>query len=183
MEQGRQTGWKLYAKRPFNGPEAVVRYLSRYTRRVAISDARILAFDGETVTFRHRKPVSKPGDRPTYGTMALTADGFIQRFLLHRIPKGFHRIRHFGILANGCRARTLQAVPDSCRRETPPDAGDRSETAEEARDDRPACPKCGAPSEPVLTLPERPGEDPEDVLDPVRKLVRQRGPPCPGGAT
>ena len=92
-------------------------------------------------------------------------------------------IRHFGILANGCRARTLQAVPDSCRRETPPDAGDGTGTAEETRDDRPACPKCGSPSELVLTLPERPGDDPDDVLDPVRKLVRQRGPPRPGGAT
>ena len=183
MEQVRQTAWKVYAKRPFNGPEAVVRYLGRYTHRVAISDARMLAFDGETVTFRWRKPVSKPGDRPTYGTMALTADGFIQRFLLHRIPKGFHRIRHFGILANGCRARTLQAVPDSSRRETPPETGDGAGTVEETREDRPACPKCGAPSEPVLTLPERPGENPEDVLGPIRKLVRQRGPPCPGGAT
>jgi len=183
MRQIRQTAWKVYAKRPFNGPEAVVRYLGRYTHRVAISDARILAFDGETVTFRWRRPVSKPGDRPAYGTMALTADGFIQRFLLHRIPKGFHRIRHFGILANGCRARTLQAVPDSSRRETPPETGDGAGTVEETRGDRPACPKCGAPSEPVLTLPERPGENPEDVLGPIRKPVRQRGPPRSGGAT
>ncbi len=118
MKQVRQTGWKVCAKRPFNGPEAVVRQLSRHTRRGAISDARLLAFDGDTVTFRWRKPVSKPGDRPFCGTMALSTDGFIRRFLPHRIPKGFHRIRHFGILANGCRARTLQAVPDSCRRET-----------------------------------------------------------------
>ena len=185
MKQVRQSGWKIYTKRPFNGPEAEVRYLSRYTHRVAISDARLLAFDGDTVTFRWRKPVSKPGDRPSYGTMALSTDGFIRRFLLHRIPKGFRRIRHFGILANGCRARTLQAVPDTCRRETPPDAGagDGDGTAEETRDDRPACPKCGAPSEPVLTIPKRPGEDPEDVLDPVRKLVRQRGPPRSGRAT
>ena len=87
------------------------------------------------------------------------------------------------LLANGCRARTLQAVPDSSRRETPPETGDGAGTVEETREDRPACPKCGAPSEPVLTLPERPGENPEDVLGPIRKLVRQRGPPRSGGAT
>ena len=188
LQSGCQPGdyrkvWVVYAKAPFADAGQVLRYLGRYTHRVAISDARILAFDGETVTFRWRRPVSKPGDRPTYGTMALTADGFIQRFLLHRVPKGFHRSRDFGILANGCRARTLQAVPDSSRRETPPETGDGAGTVEETREDKPACPKCGSPSEPVLTFPKRPGENPEDVLGPVRKLVRQRGPPCPGGAT
>ena len=183
MKPVRRTNRNVYAKRPFNGPEAVVRYLSRYTHRVAISDARILSLHGGTVTFRWRKPVSKPGDRPAYGTMALSADDFIRRFLPRRVPKGFHRIRHFGILANGCRARTPPSVPDSRRRETPPGAGDGAGTAEETRDGRPACPRRGAPSEPPLTLTKRPGEDPEDVLDTIRRRVRQRGPPRPDGAT
>ena len=111
----------------------MVRHLSRYTHRIAISDARILAFDGETVTFRCRKPESKPGYRPTYGTLTLTTDKFMQRFLLHRIPKGFHRIHHFGTLANGCRASMLQEAPEPCRHEFPPDAGDGAGTDEEAR--------------------------------------------------
>ena len=113
LREARTIEWNVYAKRPFNGPDAVIRYLSRYTHRIAISDARIIAFDGDTVTMRHRKPVTKAAGKPSYGVMQLSADAFIRRFLLHRLPTGLHRIRHFGILANGCRARTLDAVRSS----------------------------------------------------------------------
>ena len=113
LREARTIEWNVYAKRPFNGPEAVIRYLSRYTHRIAISDARIIAFDGDSVTMRHRKPVAKAGEKPSYGTMTLGTDAFIRRFLLHRLPRGLHRIRHFGILANGCRAKTLDAVRSS----------------------------------------------------------------------
>ncbi len=82
-------------------------YLSRYTHRIAISDSRIVAFDGEKVSFRHRKP-GKPGQhKARYGTATVAVDEFIRRFLLHVLPDGMHRIRHFGILSNGCRARML----------------------------------------------------------------------------
>ncbi len=183
MRPVRRTDRNVCARRPFNGPGAVVRHLSRHARRVAISDARILSLHGGTVTFRHRRPAPKPGVRPSCGTMALSADGFIRRFPPHRIPKGFHRIRHFGIPANGCRARTPPSVPHSRRRETPPDAGDGAGTAEGSRGGRPACPRCGAPSGPPLALTKRPGEDPEDLLDTIRRRVRQRGPPRPGAPT
>ena len=75
------------------------RYLSRYTHRIAISNSRILKFDGRTVTFRCRKP-----GQPRYGTITVSAEEFIRRFLLHVVPDGMHRIRYFGILANACRA-------------------------------------------------------------------------------
>ena len=100
----------VYAKRPFRGPEQVFRYLSRYTHRIAISDSRIIAFDGESVSFRHRKRARPEQRKPCYGTATVSVDEFIRRFLLHVLPAGLHRIRHFGILANGCRARTLESA-------------------------------------------------------------------------
>ena len=110
MARARGQDWVVYAKRPFRGPRQVFAYLSRYTHRVAIGDSRILAFDGETVTFRCRRP-KLPGQRkPRYGTETLTAEDFITRFMTHVLPDGFHRIRHFGILANGCRRKTLDAA-------------------------------------------------------------------------
>ena len=110
LAAARSRDWVVYAKRPFRGPEQVFRYLARYTHRTAISDRRIVAFDGENVTFRHRKP-AEPGQRkPRYGTMTVPADEFIRRFLLHVLPHGMHRIRHFGILANGSRAATLDCA-------------------------------------------------------------------------
>ena len=170
LREARAIEWNVYAKRPFNGPEAVIRYLSRYTHRIAISDARIIAFDGDTVTIRHRKPVTKAGEKPSYGTMNLDADAFIRRFLLHRLPRGLHRIRHFGILANGCRAGTLDAVRSYTGAE--PDTADDDTT-----DDVRVCAHCGAPLRLVLDFgrtslsPER-----RALLD---ALLRQRGPPPP----
>ena len=89
------------------------RYLARYTHRIAISDSRIVAFDGENVTFRHRKPAEPGQKKPRYGTMTVSADEFIRRFLLHVLPEGMHRIRYFGILANGCRATTLDCAREA----------------------------------------------------------------------
>ena len=88
----------VYAKPPFAGPEAVLAYLSRYTHRVAISNRRLLAFDETGVTFRY-KDYRRDG-AARYGTMTLATDEFIRRFLLHVLPKGFHRIRHYGLLAS-----------------------------------------------------------------------------------
>ena len=183
LKQARKLNWNVYAKPPFNGPEAVIRYLSRYTHRVAISDARILSFDGDTVTFRCRKPVSKAVSKatakPSYGTITLPVDDFLRRFLLHCIPKRFHRIRHVGILANGCRDKTLQALPQA-RRETQHDAGTTPEQETPAA--TPACPICGSPSQPVLTLSRQPPDNP-DIPGRITDFIRKRGPPGRSAST
>ncbi|WP_109477279.1 IS91 family transposase [Paraburkholderia sp. C35] len=111
----RASEWFVYAKRPFAGPEAVLAYLSRYTHRVAISNQRLLAFDGRSVSFRWKDYRAK--GRTRYKVMTLDASEFMRRFLLHVLPAGFHRIRHYGLLANPVRranlakARTLLDVP------------------------------------------------------------------------
>jgi hypothetical protein len=105
----RKIEWVVYAKRPFAGPEAVLAYLSRYTHRVAISNRRLVALDDNGVTFRwkdYRAPKSN-GGRTRYKLMTLATDEFIRRFLLHVLPPGFHRIRHYGLFANGGRADNL----------------------------------------------------------------------------
>jgi hypothetical protein len=104
----RQCEWVVYAKRPFAGPEAVLAYLSRYTHRVAISNSRLLAFDERGVTFRWKD--YRATGKTRYKAMTLGADEFMRRFLLHVLPSGFHRIRHYGLLANaGRRAQLAQA--------------------------------------------------------------------------
>jgi Putative transposase/Transposase zinc-binding domain len=133
----RKKRWVVYAKPPFGGPEAVLAYLSRYTHRVAISNRRLIAFDETSVTFRYKDYRRTGADRQQ--VMTLAADEFIRRFLLHVLPRGFHRIRHYGLLASGgrraniARARILLAAP------TP------RQTAEpaEAPEPRPPCPCCG----------------------------------------
>lgn len=104
----RQREWVVYAKRPFAGPEAVLQYLALYTHRVAISNSRIIGYDGDTVTFKVKDYRLKGRDR--YKTMQLTAPEFLRRFLLHVLPQGFHRIRHFGLFANHQRKRQLHAL-------------------------------------------------------------------------
>jgi hypothetical protein len=100
----RRCEWVVYAKRPFAGPEAVLAYLSRYTHRVAISNSRLLSMDDRGVTFRWKDYRVKDGaaGKTRHKTMTLSADEFMRRFLLHVLPGGFHRIRHYGLLANGC---------------------------------------------------------------------------------
>jgi hypothetical protein len=112
----RQCEWVVYAKRPFAGPEAVLAYLSRYTHRVAISNSRLISLDERGVTFRWKDYRVKGPTR--HKTMTLDADEFMRRFLLHVLPAGFHRIRHYGLLANGCRKADLALVrkllPSAC---------------------------------------------------------------------
>jgi len=104
----RQCEWVVYAKRPFAGPEAVLAYLSRYTHRVAIANSRLLTMDERGVTFRWKDYRDKgEPDRPRHKTMTLSADEFMRRFLLHVLPGGFHRIRHFGLIANHGRTEKL----------------------------------------------------------------------------
>jgi hypothetical protein len=100
-----RTRWFVYAKRPFAGPKAVLAYLSRYTHRVAISNRRLIAADAKAVTFKVKDyRIDGPG---RYKTMTLDVHEFIRRFLIHVLPKGFHRIRHYGLLASGVKADNL----------------------------------------------------------------------------
>ncbi len=101
----RQCEWVVYAKRPFAGPQAVLTYLSRYTHRVAISNSRLLAMDERGITFRWKDYRAKGKTR--YKPMTLAPEEFMRRFLLHVLPGGFHRIRHYGLLANGARKTNL----------------------------------------------------------------------------
>jgi len=100
--------WVVYAKRPFAGPETVLAYLSRYTHRVAISNQRLIALDERGVTFRWKDYRAK--GRTRHKTMTLDADEFMRRFLLHVLPNGFHRIRHYGLLNNARRRENLANV-------------------------------------------------------------------------
>jgi hypothetical protein len=102
----RQTDWVVYAKRPFGGPQQVLDYLGRYTHRVAIANSRLIGLEDAQVRFRwkdYRQP-----DKPK--VMTLDADEFIRRFLLHVLPDGFRRIRHFGFLANAHRTARLATI-------------------------------------------------------------------------
>jgi len=136
--------WFVYAKPPFAGPEAVLAYLARYTHRVAISNSRLVALDERGVTFRYKD--YRRNGQARYRTMTLSADEFIRRFLLHVLPKGFHRIRHYGLLASaGCktniaRARELMAAPIP---EVDPPAAHDAADPHTTTDHRPPCPCCG----------------------------------------
>jgi hypothetical protein len=108
VQKLHQHQWVVYAKAPFGGPEQVLRYLGRYTHRVAISNHRLVSFDGDNVAFRWRDYAHGNVGR----TMTVTAEEFIRRFLVHVLPKGFVRIRHFGFMANYQRSASFQL----CRR-------------------------------------------------------------------
>ena len=133
----RKMRWVVYSKPPFAGPQAVLAYLSRYTHRVAISNRRLIAFDERGVSFAYKDYRRDGPERQR--VMTLATDEFIRRFLLHVLPRGFHRIRHYGLLAGSARkaslalARELLAVPA-------PTEGDELEQVAELR---PPCPCCG----------------------------------------
>jgi putative transposase/transposase-like zinc-binding protein len=133
----RKIEWVVYSKRPFGGPEAVLAYLSRYTHRVAIANSRLIALGDNGVTFKWKDYRIKGRDR--YKAMTLDTHEFIRRFLIHVLPTGFHRIRHYGLFAssnrveNIARARELLIVPEPQTK--PADALDGSEAH--------SCPHCG----------------------------------------
>ncbi len=104
----RQIDWVVYAKEPFAGPKSVLAYLSRYTHRVAISNSRLIRFDAQSVTFRVKDYRLKSAGRHT--TMTLDTAEFIRRFLIHVLPRGQHRIRHYGFFGNGNRAANIARI-------------------------------------------------------------------------
>ena len=158
----RSKRWVVYAKPPFSGPAAVLAYLSRYTHRIAISNRRLLAFDEASVIFRYKDYRRDGADR--HQAMTLAADEFIRRFLIHVLPRGFHRIRHYGLLSatarkpNLVRARELLAA-------APPSNNDEPD---EPRDVRPPCPCCGGHMV---------------IVETFARWCQPRAPPCPTTST
>ena len=143
----RRINWVVYAKKPFGGPAQVLAYLGRYTHRVAIANSRLVACDQHHVAFTW-KDYRRNGAATI---MRLTPGEFIRRFLLHTLPDGFHRIRHFGFLANGHRAAKLalaRALLKATSETEPADAAASAEATESTHQattdrDAPTCPICG----------------------------------------
>jgi hypothetical protein len=161
----RNCEWVVYAKRPFAGPAAVLAYLSRYTHRVAIANSRLLTMDEHGITFRWKDYRAK--GRTRHKTMTLSPDEFMRRFLLHVLPSGFHRIRHYGLLANAgrrdylLRVRELLQVAPAKAQSKGADAGILAQPTF-------VCPHCGAAMIIIETLARN-------------HLIR--APPSQGGAT
>jgi hypothetical protein len=136
LAPARKARWVVYAKPPFAGPQAVLAYLARYTHRVAISNRRLLAFDEAGVTFRYKD--YRRDDPERQQVMTLSPDEFIRRFLLHVLPRGFHRIRHYGLLGGSTRrdnlARARRLLSALATNQAEPQLAD---------DVRPCCPCCG----------------------------------------
>jgi predicted Zn-ribbon and HTH transcriptional regulator len=130
----RKVEWVVYSKRPFGGPEAVLAYLARYTHRVAIANSRLVAFDERGVTFKWKDYRIEGRDR--YKQMTLGTFEFIRRFLIHVLPKGLHRIRHYGLFVKGACAGNIARARGLLGVESQP-------TAAAVDPDKPSCPCCG----------------------------------------
>ena len=143
----RKAEWVVYAKPPFGGPEAVLAYLSRYTHRVAIANSRLVSANANTVAFRWKDYRIKSGDRQK--VMRLATDEFIRRFLIHVLPDGFHRIRHYGLLAGAGRktnvATIRQLLGPQPSEDPRPDGADNNADAAQTPTLREPCPDCGGP--------------------------------------
>ena len=149
----RNIEWVVYAKRPFSGPQAVLAYLSRYTHRVAIANSRLLKFNEQGVTFKWKDYRSK--QRFRYKTMTLKTDEFIRRFLIHVLPAGFHRIRHYGLLANSGRRENLKRArellmdkpgnDDANEKGVIENTASRQDDGLEQAQPTYICPDCGSP--------------------------------------
>ncbi len=140
----RKSEWVVYAKPPFGGPEAVLAYLSRYTHRIAISNARLVSADAQIVAFRWKDYRIKSGDRQK--VMRLATPEFIRRFLIHVLPDGFHRIRHYGLLASATRKVNITKIRALLCVERPdqaPASGPNAEIIPLTL--REPCPCCGGP--------------------------------------
>jgi hypothetical protein len=161
----RRCEWVVYAKRPFAGPEAVLAYLSRYTHRVAISNSRLLRMDQHGVTFRWKDYRSKGKTR--HKTMTLAADEFMRRFLLHVLPRRFHRIRHYGLLANAERKVNLAKLRELLQ--AAPAQSDEAEVPLGAVPPTFVCPHCGGTMHVIGILLR---------VTPIRAPPRSRAPSC-----
>jgi hypothetical protein len=166
LAAARRVDWIVYAKKPFGGPAQVLAYLGRYTHRVAIANSRIQACDDDHVAFSWKDY----RDGGVVRTMCLKPDEFIRRFLLHALPDGFHRIRHFGFLANGhrtqklalCRSLLTDGGEPTTRGKIEPPTSAPSETVDL---DPPPCPECGGVMRVIADLP-RGGQWPRSKTSP-----------------
>ena len=137
----RKVEWVVYSKRPFAGPEAVLAYLSRYTHRVAISNRRLIAADEKGVTFKVKDyRIEGPG---RYKTMTLATGEFIRRFLIHLLPHGFHRIRHYGLFASAGRADNIAQARELLNASKPQCNPTDADTIDESPKLAHPCPCCG----------------------------------------
>ncbi len=153
----RKIDWVVYAKRPFAGPESVLAYLSRYTHRVAIANSRLISHNERGVTFRW-KDYRRKG-RARYRPMTVSTDEFIRRFLIHIVPSGFHRIRHYGLFASHIRRGNLARIRQCL------DVQSTNSDVEslESSGDRPCpfvCHTCGSPMRIIETLNPKPRAPP-----------------------
>ena len=162
----RKSEWVVYAKPPFGGPEQVLAYLSRYTHRVAISNSRLVSADADTVSFRWKDYRIKFGDRMK--VMRLDTHEFIRRFLIHVLPDGFHRIRHYGLLASAARKTNIAMIRTLLGAEEP--VKDDTSTAEiiPLALQEP-CPECGGTMRIIETF--RRGETPRSRAPPRKQAA------------
>ncbi len=174
----RKSEWVVYAKAPFGGPEAVLAYLSRYTHRVAIANSRLVAADANTVTFRWKdyRAQRRSGGRDRQKLMRLETSEFIRRFLLHVLPAGFHRIRHYGLFANSVRVgniatiRRLLDAPPPDNEQTPASEAQHTEDGPfSGRTLRQPCPCCGGRMIVIETFTR--GQMPRSRAPPVRSAA------------
>jgi Putative transposase len=172
----RNSEWVVYSKRPFGGPEEVLRYLARYTHRVAISNRRLVALNDKGVTFKWKDYRIEGPER--YKVMTLDTHEFIRRFLMHVLPQGFHRIRYYGLLTsqtrakNIARARELLAVPlipvDAIKAANAKDS--TSAQPEEPTAPEHPCPCCGSRMRIIETF--LPGQQPKHRPTPLPPKIR-----------
>ncbi len=174
----RRSEWVVYAKAPFGGPEAVLAYLSRYTHRVAIANSRLVAADANTVTFRWKdyRAQRRSGGRDHQKLMRLETSEFIRRFLLHVLPAGFHRIRHYGLFANSVRVgniatirRLLDAAPPDNEQTPASEAQHTEDGPSSGRTLRQPCPCCGGRMIVIETFAR--GQMPRSRAPPVRSAA------------
>ena len=158
----RRKRWVVYAKPPFAGPEAVLAYLARYTHRVAIANRRLIAHDGNGVTFRYKDYRRDGAARQQ--VMTLHPHEFIRRFLIHVLPRGFHRIRHYGLLASTTRKESLARAREILAVAPKPEPTIKAEHIEpDPPDHRPPCPCCGGRM---------------SIIEIITRAYRSRGPPA-----
>src|SRR5262249_21119529 len=172
----RNSEWVVYSKRPFGGPKEVLRYLARYTHRVAISNRRLVSLDDNGVTFKWKEYRIEGPQR--YKVMTLDTHEFIRRFLMHVLPQGFHRIRYYGLLTsqtranNIARARELLAVPlipvDAIKAANPKPST-RAQPDEPKAPEHP-CPCCGSRMRIIETF--LPGQQPKYRPTPLPPKIR-----------
>lgn len=162
----RKKEWVVYAKLPFGGPEAVLAYLSRYTHRVAISNSRLITADADTVAFKWKNYRIKSGAKQN--TMRLATNEFIRRFLIHVLPDGFHRIRHYGLLASSRRKSNIDKVRALLGAQ-PPKQDDPQAAETIPLTLREPCPDCGGQMRIIETF--RRGQKPQSRAPPKRQAA------------